>query len=234
MSEVASEAHEAAVFTDIPSLGDRRVVVKPCGDKVLVERQDDLRQIGHILLPFSNRFDVQMARVLAVGPRVQDIKPGMRVAHVRVIGLRVDDRELRARSGRKLWMMESKDCLAYEIEGVGLQPTRDRVLLKLAPAKKTLPSGLEVVQDESTLVQIAQVLAVGPKVQDVDIGDLVLHHRVKPVRIDDPEVITKYGDRLGILYQKDCEAKVEFTDGEPLPKIEGYARVELTRAQRAS
>lgn len=53
--------------------------IEPVGDKVVVKRDEVESTIGRIYIPESAREEKHVATVLAVGPRVERIRPGDRV-----------------------------------------------------------------------------------------------------------------------------------------------------------
>jgi co-chaperonin GroES (HSP10) len=213
----------AILQTDIPSLEHRRVRVRPTGKNVLVERQNDSREYKGLIVPTADRYSCQVARVIAVGPDVDEVKIGQDAIFVRSIGRKVDDRELRSSAGRKVWLMEQKDIVAVVDEGSRmLAPTAKRVLIRLPDDRRELPSGLVIFQGESLLVVVSEVLGLGPKASsEVHVGDKVIHHKVEPLQIDDPWLIDRFGARLGVLgHEEMCRAVVEYAEGE-----EGQVRI---------
>jgi co-chaperonin GroES (HSP10) len=221
---LADHLTHAILQTDIPSLANERVRVRPTADNVLVERQSDERTFKGIVLPFSDRISCQVARVLAVGPKTETVRPGQDVLFVRSIGRRVDDRELRSSDNRKVWLMGESDVVATVDESDGrLRPTGQRVLVKVEDGRRELPSGLVVMQNDTLLVVVSQVRDVGPKCSgEIKVGDHVIHHKIEPLRIDDPWLVDRFGSHLAILGKETmCRAVVEYEFGE-----EGRVRIE--------
>jgi co-chaperonin GroES (HSP10) len=213
----------AILQTDIPSLENRRVRVRPTGKNVLVERQNDSREYKSIIIPTADRYGCQVARVIAIGPQVDEVKVGQDAVFVRSVGRKVDDRELRSSAGRRVWLMEQKDIVAVVDETSGkLLPTDKRVLLRLPDDRRELPSGLVIFQGESLLVVVSEVLAVGPKASgEVQPGYKIIHHKIEPLQIDDPWLIDRFGARLAVLgHEELCRAVVEYAEGE-----EGRVRI---------
>ena len=227
MSTLNDRIVGAVLETDIPSLEGQRVHVRPTAGNVLVERQSDERVFRGVILPFSDRISCQIARVIAVGANVKGVTAGQDAVFVRSIGRKVDDRELRSSNGKKVWLMSEDDIVATVDRDAGkLCPTRDRVLIRLPADRKEMPSGLIVMQSAETLmVVVSEVLGVGPKTSgEVQPGHHVIHHNVEPLKIDDPWLIEKFGERLGILGKETmCRAIVEYEPGEKdRIRIEGH------------
>lgn len=61
---------------------------------------------------------------------------------------------------------------------MALTPARDLVLVREEPPETETESGLQVVrQDEPPDLVTGEVLAVGPRVREVQVGDRVLYNR---------------------------------------------------------
>lgn len=68
---------------------------------------------------------------------------------------------------------------AEEVVGLGVRPLRDQVVVRQMRPKDRLDSGLYIPQSAEREFQedMATVLAIGPKVVDVAVGDVVLFGR---------------------------------------------------------
>ena len=201
------------------------VHIRPTAENVLVERSPSERIHNGIIMPFSDNWNIQVSKVLAIGPRVTGLRVGDSVVHIKVIGRRVDDKELETKAGKRVWLMKSDDCLAVlDVETGSLKPTADRLLVRLPPDQRELGSGIVIVEEESLLIKVSQVLGIGPKVKEVKSGDNVIHHKIEPVRIDDPELTSKFGERLGIIKEETCQATVQYFDGDTPVTGHGYGK----------
>lgn len=71
------------------------------------------------------------------------------------------------------------DQPAGNLSSHGLRPIHDQVLVRQDPVPETLPSGLYLTGSAMRELQedLATVLAIGPKVLDVAVGDRVLIKR---------------------------------------------------------
>jgi len=214
--------NSVALTTDIPSLKNVKVSIRPTGAHVLVERQQDMRMYRGVVLPYADKIACQTARVLAVGPKVEGVAAGDEVLFVNTVGRKVDDRELRTETGHKVWLLEEKDCVAILGEK-SLIPCGERILVKLPPAYRQLPSGIIMLQQEALMVVVSDVLGIGPKVHEVRVGDKVVHHKIEPLYVDNPWLKDRYGENLGMLGKETlCKAVVEYADGDQEVSGQGY------------
>lgn len=68
-----------------------------------------------------------------------------------------------------------------------IQPLRDVILIKADKAQKSTDSGLLISEDWKTLPLTGTVLAIGPQVTDVAIGDRVGFARYASIILPDDE-----------------------------------------------
>jgi chaperonin GroES len=72
-----------------------------------------------------------------------------------------------------------------------LAPTKDLVLIKADPPKEKTASGLYITEEWKSLPPTGVVLAIGPDVKDVKVGDNVLFERYASVILRDEERLCK-------------------------------------------
>jgi chaperonin GroES len=72
-----------------------------------------------------------------------------------------------------------------------MKPLRDLVLVKAAEAKKTTDSGFYLSENWKTLPLDGEVLAVGPLVKNVKVGDKIGFARYGTVILPDNERLCK-------------------------------------------
>ena len=85
--------------------------VKVLGRRVLLRRPATADKIGSLYLPDSAKRRPQEAEVVAVGPEVETVSPGMRVLIGRYAGVEVDY------GGEKLVLVWERDLLGVLEEG---------------------------------------------------------------------------------------------------------------------
>ena len=69
-----------------------------------------------------------------------------------------------------------------------MQPTRDNIIVNRIKAERKTESGL-ILQSNAGEPDKAQVVAIGPKVDEVSVGDLLLVNWNKAVKFEDEQYI---------------------------------------------
>ena len=84
-----------------------------------------------------------------------------------------------------------------------IKPLSDNVVIKMTEAEETTVSGIILTGAAKEKPQVAEVVAIGPKVEDVKVGDKVLTNSYsgKEVKLD--------GETFTILEEEDILAIVE-------------------------
>lgn len=77
-----------------------------------------------------------------------------------------------------------------------MQPLHNKVLVKRIPGEKTTASG--IVLQRSDEVDRAEVLAIGPQVDEVSVGDIVLLDWNKTIKAGDNYLLTV--DNIVLIY----------------------------------
>lgn len=67
---------------------------------------------------------------------------------------------------------------------ISVKPTKDIILIKPDKPKDRTDSGLYIKEDWKTLPPIGEVLAIGPDVSTVKVGDKVVYERYGAVKFD--------------------------------------------------
>lgn len=63
--------------------------LRPLHDRITVRLPEERRELASgIVVPYARRDDVYVSLVEACGGDVEEVRPGMRVAHVRVVGVK--------------------------------------------------------------------------------------------------------------------------------------------------
>lgn len=86
---------------------------------------------------------------------------------------------------------------------MNIKPLSDNVVIKMTEAEETTVSGIILTGAAKEKPQVAEVVAVGPKVEEVKVGDKVLTNTYsgKEVKLD--------GETYTILEEEDILAIVE-------------------------
>ena len=79
-----------------------------------------------------------------------------------------------------------------------MTPTRDIVLIKAEKPKEQTDSGFYLAEDWKTLPLRGEVLAVGPLVTNVTVGDVVLFERYSSVILENNERLCKSSHIFGV------------------------------------
>jgi co-chaperonin GroES (HSP10) len=77
-----------------------------------------------------------------------------------------------------------------------MRPLHNKVLVKRIPGEKTTASG--IVLQRSDEVDKAEVLAIGPEVDEVSVGDIVLLDWNKAIKAGDKYLLTV--DNIVLIY----------------------------------
>jgi co-chaperonin GroES (HSP10) len=77
-----------------------------------------------------------------------------------------------------------------------MQPLHNKVLVKRIPGETTTSSG--IVLQRSNEVDRAEVLAIGPQVDEVSVGDIVLLDWNKAIKAGDNYILTV--DNIVLIY----------------------------------
>lgn len=86
---------------------------------------------------------------------------------------------------------------------MALQPLADRIVAKPVEPESTSPAGILLPDQAKEKTQVAEVVAVGKKVEEVKVGDKIVHTEYGPNRF-------KQGtDELLILKEEDVLAVVK-------------------------
>ena len=80
-----------------------------------------------------------------------------------------------------------------------LKPLRDIVLVKADPAEEKTKSGIFIVQEWKSLPPTGTVLAIGPDVKTVKVGDRVQFERYASVILPEDERLCQESHIYGIL-----------------------------------
>jgi co-chaperonin GroES (HSP10) len=80
-----------------------------------------------------------------------------------------------------------------------LKPLRDIILIRADKPKEKTASGLYVIEEWKTLPATGEVLAVGPLVIDVAVGDHVQFERYASVILENDERLCQESHVLGVL-----------------------------------
>ena len=86
---------------------------------------------------------------------------------------------------------------------MSIKPLSDNVVIKMTEAEETTVSGIILTGAAKEKPQVAEVVAIGPKVEEVKVGDKVLTNTYsgKEVKLD--------GETFTILEEEDILAIVE-------------------------
>ncbi|MBE7046857.1 MAG: co-chaperone GroES [Ruminococcaceae bacterium] len=86
---------------------------------------------------------------------------------------------------------------------MNIKPLSDNVVIKMTEAEETTVSGIILTGAAKEKPQVAEVVAIGPKVEEVKVGDKVLTNTYsgKEVKLD--------GETYTILEEEDILAIVE-------------------------
>ena len=86
---------------------------------------------------------------------------------------------------------------------MNIKPLADRVVIKMTEAEETTVSGIILTGAAKEKPQVAEVVAVGPKAEEVKVGDKVLTNSYagKEVKMD--------GETFTVLKEEDIIAIVE-------------------------
>ena len=80
-----------------------------------------------------------------------------------------------------------------------MKPTRDIVLIRADEPRKQTESGLFLNEDWKTLPLNGEVLAVGPLVTNVEVGDRVVFERYASVILENNERLCKSSHIFGVF-----------------------------------
>ncbi len=80
-----------------------------------------------------------------------------------------------------------------------MKPKRDIVLIRADKPREKTDSGLFIVEEWKTLPQTGEVLAVGPLVRDVKVGERVLFERYASVILEKDERLCQESHVLAVL-----------------------------------
>lgn len=86
---------------------------------------------------------------------------------------------------------------------MNIAPTRDIVLIKADKARDKTASGLLIKEDWKSLPLAGVILAIGPGVTNVEIGDRVLFERYSSVILEDDERLCKASHIIAMLDKLD-------------------------------
>lgn len=87
-----------------------------------------------------------------------------------------------------------------------LLPLGNKIVLKPLPEEKTTTSGIILPGQENTKPQCAEVIAVGPDVDNINAGSTVIYSKYAgtDVKVDNEDyIIVKSNDILAILSDKE-------------------------------
>lgn len=85
---------------------------------------------------------------------------------------------------------------------IKLTPLGDRLVARAVAVEKKTTSGILLPEEAREKTDLADVLAVGPDVSEVKVGDRILYVKYSP------EVHKLDGDELMVLHEEDCLATV--------------------------
>lgn len=80
-----------------------------------------------------------------------------------------------------------------------MQPLRDTLLIKADKARDKTASGLLIQEDWKTLPPLGTVLAVGPDVRWVAVGDRVMFERYGSIVLENNERLCKEAHLMAIM-----------------------------------
>jgi len=79
-----------------------------------------------------------------------------------------------------------------------IQPLRDICLIKADKSKDKTTSGILLKEEWKSLPMSGEVLAIGPEVSRVKVGDRVVFERYSSIILDDDQRLAKESSILGI------------------------------------
>lgn len=82
-----------------------------------------------------------------------------------------------------------------------MKPKRDLVLIRADKPQEKTASGLFIVEEWKSLPQTGEVVAIGPLVKDVSVGERVLFERYASVILENDERLCKEDNVLAVLYE---------------------------------
>ena len=77
---------------------------------------------------------------------------------------------------------------------------RDIVLIKADKPRKQTKTGILVVEDWKTLPPVGEVLAIGPMVRNIKVGDRVMFERYSSIILENDERLCKEGHIFGVVH----------------------------------
>lgn len=80
-----------------------------------------------------------------------------------------------------------------------MKPKRDLVLIRADKPEERTASGLYIVEEWKTLPQTGEVLAIGPLVKNVQVGERVLFERYASVILENDERLCQEANILAVL-----------------------------------
>ena len=95
-----------------------------------------------------------------------------------------------------------------------MTPTANRILVKLIPVEQTTSGGIFIPTPTDNPLVYAHVLAAGPKVTDVLVGDTVVFTRYAGTLVDDENIILKEEDVLALAKKSDTLSESRMTQEE--------------------
>lgn len=87
-----------------------------------------------------------------------------------------------------------------------MKPTKDLVLVLADKPKEKSTSGILIAEEWKSLPPTGTVLAVGPLVQEVKVGDRILFERYGSVILPDDKRVCKESHILAVLEGEDAPA----------------------------
>lgn len=86
-----------------------------------------------------------------------------------------------------------------------MKPLRDCILIKADAAEKKTASGLYINENWKTLPPFGKILAIGPDVTRVKVGERVMYNRYAATILEGDERIITEKDIMAIMQDKEAD-----------------------------
>lgn len=204
--------------------------LRPINNNILLEREQGTKTFGLIEVPdgWSSTWDIQFGRVLAVGAKARaatrngPLKAGDRVLSVRVVNKKVDSTDIRTERGGKVAFLPDEHALAV-VTDTEILPINDVCLVR-TPDHLEKKGLIELVGNDNLEVMPSLVLATGPDVKQLEVGQYAIHIKVNGVAIDSFEIRKSFGRSLKLIKEKSIHGAgstnniVGFDHGHSMPE----------------
>lgn len=194
--------------------------LRPIGDNLLVEWENGSRMFGTLEIPggFERGWDIQFGKVLAVGTKAKantrngPVKYGDRVIYVRSVNKKVDSVDIRSERGGKVAFLKDIHALAL-VTDEEIVPINNVCLVRMPEAveRKSL---IFLTKSDSLDILPCKILATGPDVNQLEVGEWAIAPKVNGVEIDSFELRKRFGLSLKLIKQESIEGAASTNEVE--------------------